>query len=283
VRDVKLTQKQKRALYMRKVDGGRRGRYGSIEAFSELNDLARRLKMAGAANVEISNLMGVSQTTVSNWVRGIELSAEQKKDLVFRSQSLRYCKERLRFQEEGRQLARKMEALHSQGCMLYWAEGNNYVGNHSAGFTSSNPKMVALFLAFIRHYWDVPEKKMRMRLAYYTGNGVKEDEIIKFWLEVTGLGHENMRKHQVNVVPKSSKGRRKGKLPYGVCHLGINDFRISEHIKGAIAEYVKQSNPEMDTCTIEEVGVARAEEQIEGFRKMIQSAKQAPEEVSTLT
>src|ERR1035437_1600962 len=152
VRDVKLTQKQKEALHMRKVEGGKRGWYGSVGAVHRLRDMAQRLKMAGAANVEIASLLDVPQATVSRWVHGIELSAEQKKDLVFRSQSLRYCKERLKFKEEGRQIAQKMEALPSQGCMLYWAEGNNYVGHRGAGFTNSNPKMVALFLAFIRRY-----------------------------------------------------------------------------------------------------------------------------------
>jgi hypothetical protein len=41
----------------------------------------------------------------------------------------------------------------------------------------------------------------------------------------------------VNVYSKDSKKKRRNRLPYGTCRLGVNDTQIVQHIYGAIQEY----------------------------------------------
>lgn len=250
-----------------KVIAKKNSRYRTVEEFNKVKAMAIRLRKAGAANSEISCLIKVQQNTISNWVKNQKISLLQQQDLLFRTQSLRHWKKRLKFQVEGRELAQQGIPLHAQGCMLYWAEGTK--GGSCLGFTNSDPKMIALFLAFLRRHWEIPSNKISMRLSYYTGNGVHEDEIIQFWLNTTNLSSNHLRKHQVNTIPKSSKSKQKGKLLYGVCHINVHDFQIKEHIKGAVAEYVKQANPDLDTRTTEEIKVEKALQQLEEFKKIV--------------
>ena len=47
----------------------------------------------------------------------------------------------------------------------------------------------------------------------------------------------------LNHFPTSSSGRKKDKLPYGVCTLRFAQHRIVQHIYGAIQEYAGFDEP----------------------------------------
>jgi transposase-like protein len=106
--------------------------------FSEMKtkqrELARQLRETEGASIkQIAHRIGAAQSSISRWVRDVELSEEQKPVLVRRAYdghvkgrtinaTLRREARRLA-QEEGRELARAGDAFHAAGCMLYWAEG----------------------------------------------------------------------------------------------------------------------------------------------------------------
>ena len=108
--------------------------------FSEMKtrerDEARRLRAEGRSMREITKLLAVSKSSVSLWVRDIELSPAQRealrqKNAIYDAQrkgnqvwSARRRAERARSQEEGRLQSRQRDAFHAAGCMLYWAEGS---------------------------------------------------------------------------------------------------------------------------------------------------------------
>src|SRR3954451_2996288 len=93
---------------------------------------ARRLRRElGMPMKRIAREVGVSLSSVSLWVRDIELRPEHRE----RNRRQAYAQrattwsdlnraKRARYQAEGRARARKGEALHQAGCMLYWAEGS---------------------------------------------------------------------------------------------------------------------------------------------------------------
>lgn len=97
---------------------------------TEQRELARRLrKQEGASIKEIARRVGAAQSSISRWVRDVELSEAQKAALIRRAyeghlkgrtmrSALRRDARRLA-QEEGRELARAGDALHFAGCMLY--------------------------------------------------------------------------------------------------------------------------------------------------------------------
>jgi transposase len=94
-------------------------------------DMARKLRREGLSMREIERRLGVARSTVSLWVREIELTDHQLEELQARGVSARtrarriyYRARRRMFQDEGRVVARNSEPLHAAGCMLFWAEGS---------------------------------------------------------------------------------------------------------------------------------------------------------------
>ena len=96
-----------------------------------------------------------SLSSVSRWVRDVELTEEQQTTLELQAfnghvkgravNSATRRSARVLAQDEGRQLAERREALHVAGCMLYWAEGAK--DRNQIRFTNSDPEMARFFVS----------------------------------------------------------------------------------------------------------------------------------------
>ena len=111
----------------------------------------------------IAREVGASLSSVSRWVRDVELTEEQQATLevqVFNGHvkgrainSAVRRSARVLAQEEGRQFAERREALHVAGCMLYWAEGAK--DRNQLRFTNSDPEMARFFRKWNSWFWSV--------------------------------------------------------------------------------------------------------------------------------
>ena len=133
-------------------------------------------------------------------------------------------------------MARQMDPVHMAGCMLYWAEGAKQ-RNHLK-FANSDVAMMAFFMQFLRECFDVQAEDCRIRLNVYTNNGLPLKEIERHWLRALELPSSCLRGHSLNCYPTSSSGKKRRKLPYGVCTLAVaKSTWLVQHIYGAIQEY----------------------------------------------
>lgn len=130
-------------------------------------ELAQKLRRDGLSMKMIEKRLGVARSTVSLWVREIELSDQQRAEIALRgasagskARSAYYRGRRRRFQEEGRGVAKRGEPLHVAGCMLYWAEGSKH--RNAAQIVNSDPAMIALFARFLRRYFAAPDASLRV-------------------------------------------------------------------------------------------------------------------------
>jgi len=206
---------------------------------------ARRLRREKGASVkELAGLLGVSKSTVSLWVRDIELTEAQREALRRRMggridgsrvNALRALARRRVEQEMGRAEARRGELLHAAGCMLYWAEGSR--NRNTIEFVNSDPAMVSFFLRFLRRCFAVPDSKVRVTCNLFADHVERQYQIEQFWLDTLGVARGCLRKSTVNRYSKYSKKKRRNKLPYGTCRLTVCDTRIAQHVYGAIQEY----------------------------------------------
>ncbi len=214
---------------------------------------ARQLRSAGMSVKDIAKQLGIAKSSVSLWVRDIELSAEQK--LVLKNKHPNYdaavkgsntnhhkaLQQRIAYQQEGRAKARESDPLHLAGCMLYWAEGAKT--RNSVQLVNSDPDMMRVFIRFLRQSLHVPDEQMNIRAICYTNNGVSVEEIETYWLNLLELPAHCLRRTTVNVQPASSRQRGR-KLIYGVCVLSVYRVRIAQRIFGAIQEYIGIDKPE---------------------------------------
>jgi transposase-like protein len=210
----------------------------------ERNEARRLRREQGASVKELARLLGVSRSSVSLWVRDIELTETQYLALRSRmggridgsrANAVAALARRREAQASGRALARRGELLHAAGCMLFWAEGSRC--RNRVQFVNSDPAMAEFFLRFLRSCYRVPNSKVSLTCNLFADHEERQREIEDFWLESLGLPKTCLRKSTVNRFSKYSQKKRQNKLPYGTCRLAVCDTQLVQSIYGAIQEY----------------------------------------------
>jgi hypothetical protein len=145
-------------------------------------------------------------------------------------------------QELGRLRAHAGESLHMAGCMLYWAEGAK--DRNTLALANSDIQLMRFFIRFLRECFDVQDRRIAMRLNVYLGNGLALSRIEDCWLNALELPRSCLGVHTVNHFPTSSSGRKRNKLPHGVCAIRVRrSTHLIQHIFGAIQEYTGLDQP----------------------------------------
>jgi hypothetical protein len=99
-------------------------------------------------------------------------------------------------------------------------------------------------MRFLQESLGVKPEDCRIRLNVYTNNGLPLKEIERHWLSALELPRSALRGHSLNSYPTSSSGRKRKKLPYGVCTLTVaKSTHLVQHIFGAIQEYAGFEEP----------------------------------------
>jgi transcriptional regulator with XRE-family HTH domain len=209
---------------------------------------ARRLRRTeGLPIKEIASRLGVSRSSVSLWVRDIELTEEQRRRLLamnpaYNRQLLGQSvwadecrRQRRASQDEGATAAQAGEPLHVAGCMLYWAEGAKH--RNAVRFSNSDPELVKVFVRFLRTYFEIRDEDIRVTCNLFADHASRQLEIEQFWLDTLGLGRTSLCKSTVNVYSRHTQRKRLNKLPYGTCRVAVARTAIVQHIFGAIQEY----------------------------------------------
>jgi transposase-like protein len=209
-------------------------------------ELARILRREEGASIkEIARRIGAAQSSVSRWVKDVELTDEQRDALRLRaynghlkgktSTSALRREARMLAQEQGRQLATRGDSLHVAGCMLYWAEGAKT--RNQLRFSNSDPEMVRFFVRFLRTYFSLRDDEIRIACNLFADHVERQHQIEQFWLDTLALPSASLCKSPVNVYSKYSKKKRKNKLPYGTCRVVVSRTRVVQSIFGSIQTY----------------------------------------------
>ena len=122
------------------------------------------------------------------------------------------------------------EKLKVAGTMLYWAEGTLKGG--TVDFANSDPRMVKIFLKFLRKICGVKEDRLRIYL--YTYSYLDLDGVKKFWRDVTNISIKQFTKPYIR---EGHPNLSKRKLAHGLVHVRYNDKRLLGTIDSWIKEY----------------------------------------------
>jgi len=125
---------------------------------------------------------------------------------------------------------------------LYWAEGGKEVCRNgqwrgtSVNFANSDPKMVKLFLRFLREICGVNEQRLRVHLYCYANQDI--DYLKKYWQEITNISLTQFIKPYVrhDFLPE-----KKDKMKYGLVHIVYSDKKLFLQIMDWINEYLRES------------------------------------------
>lgn len=197
---------------------------------------ARILRRQGKSYAEIKKLVRVSKSTLSLWLRDIQLSEKQIKELKGRCKS-RYIASKNRQTERIRsteKIIKKSRAEASEkindslflsGLMLYWAEGTKR--NEMINFSNSDPNMIMLMMEWFRKICNVPEKKIRIQVHVHSLHC--NTEIKKYW---SGITKVPMNQFHKIIIKKTSLIHRKNILYNGTCCIRIYNRNLFRRIIG---------------------------------------------------
>ena len=101
------------------------------------------------------------------------------------------------------------ESLALTCAALYWAEG----AKKDFSFTNSDPEMIKVFIVCIKRLFNVNNEDVRISIRMY--EGMDRGDSIDFWSKIVGFELKN--NVSINIV----KGRKVGKLKYGMCRVRV--------------------------------------------------------------
>jgi len=202
--------------------------------------LAIKLREKGRSYSEIRKKIKVSKSTLTSWLRDIELSPGQKKRLfVTLRQKNGYRLARLNRNKKRKETERiiaeaKMQLplffsnpLFISGLMLYWAEGDKSDEREVVKFSNSDPRMIVFMMRWFREICEIKENKFRIALHIHKLHC--RPKIENYWSRLTGIPRNQFHKTQIK---PTSLGQRKNKLYDGTCAIVVNSRSLFRRIKG---------------------------------------------------
>lgn len=210
---------------------------------------ARVLRQQGYSINEISAVLGVAKSSVSIWVRDIQLAPDQFTKLSARPYTLEAVEKRrtsrLRNEDNKRtsqiniaeRSIRKIskKELLLIGTMLYWAEGGKT--QRMVRFSNGDPRMIKIMMEYFRRVCDVPENKFRGYIHIHPHLDYIAAE--KYWSDVTSIPLTQFFKTYRK--PNISSLGKKNTLPYGVMDIYVMDtavfYKITGWAQGVFSSY----------------------------------------------
>lgn len=172
--------------------------------------LARELRAQSWTLKEIAEELGVSKSSASVWVRGVDLvpkprmrghSGCRPHPLTIRKEA-----EIERCREEGDAFIGEVSDrdLTMFALALYAGEGSKTDG--SVVFSNSDPVLMRIFIKWFRSHFDLDESRLRTRLCLHADLDLAA--AIAFWSSVTGVPQAQFNKPYRAVVDETMRGNR---------------------------------------------------------------------------
>jgi transposase-like protein len=206
------------------------------------------LRKQGVSIQDIAKKLCVAKSSVSVWVREIQLTEKQlntlstngfSKDIIEKRRLKRLSNEQDKRDSimllAGKAITKiSKHELRLVGLCLYWGEGGKT--NHGvARISNSDPAVIKVMMRFFREICLVDEKKFRGHIHTYSHLNAKVAE--KYWSEVSGIPQTQLYKTYIK-KSISSLGK-KDKLPFGTFDIYVCNTKLFLEILGQL-EKLKQ-------------------------------------------
>jgi predicted transcriptional regulator len=176
---------------------------------------ARSLRQNGYSVKTISKLLKVSRSSVSIWVRDIQLTPQQLRQLNQNSldgrakgrtmtskmyQIRRECIRQQSLESGLRRLGNLTQRdLFITGLALYWGEGNKKT--KEVRLTNSDPAVIKIALLWFKRCFNIPISQLIAFVGINASHHDRESEIIKYWSGLTSIPLSQFRK---SIIKKSA-------------------------------------------------------------------------------
>ena len=209
----------------------------------EEKNLAINLRKQGWSMNEIKSKIGVSKSSVSLWVRNIQLTDSQKKELSQKGLTKESIEKR-RTTRLGRENARRQiivdnakkeifglsdQELKLIGIALYLGEGGK-ANRGSVQLSNGDPRIIKLMMKFFKRVCKVPKEKFRAHIHIHPHLDIKKAE--NYWSSISGIPLKQF--YKTYSKPNKSSQSKKNSLPFGTFDIYVHSTELFLKIKGWI-------------------------------------------------
>src|SRR3954463_2950996 len=196
----------------------------------EQQERARELRGTGATLVDIAAELGVSKSSVSVWVRDVEVEPRPRRQPVNRRPHPQHTAKLAEIDECDRLGIERIGALSDDAFLA--AGAALYAGEGAKGqllFANTNAGMVAFFCAWLRRYFVIDESRLRVRV--YLHAGLDLDAAEQFWSQTTGVPRSQFRApYRAQADPTI----RRNKHEHGCAYVGYYCSRTHREVMGLV-------------------------------------------------
>jgi len=201
------------------------GYRGKLDA----QEKARALRAEGRTLADIAEVLGVAKSSVSLWVRDMNIEVRRRQPVARRPNALERAKfaqiqecNYLGVERIGRLSG---EAFLAAGVALYAGEGAKRDGKIT--FANTDPAMIRFFCAWLRRFFTLDESRLRVRV--YLHQGLDLDAAESHWSAVTAVPRTQFNKPYRAVA---DSGFRQTKHEFGCCYVDYTCSRTHREIMG---------------------------------------------------
>ncbi len=206
---------------------------------------ATELRKQGKTYSQIKKELGISKSTLSDWLSKYPLTEKQFK---FLKQNRKYSRQlaiektiivkrkkreaRIKSIYEDQKkywVSLSQKELELAGIFLYWGEGNKRLDG-PVFLNNTDPKVMKFALYWFMKGLGIPQEKIKVDLHLYNDMNVKEE--IAFWSKTLDMPSSQFRKPYIKKSTRVSIDH-KG-FGHGTCGLVVNDVRLKEKVMMAI-------------------------------------------------
>lgn len=206
---------------------------------------AINLRKHGKTYSQIKKELGISKSTLSDWLSKYPLTQKQ---LEFLQQNRKYSRqlaiektiivkrkkreERIKsIYDEQKQywVSLSKKELELAGIFLYWGEGNKRLDG-PVFLNNTDPKVMKFTLYWFKNGLNIPQEKIKVDLHLYNDMNIKEELV--FWSKTLDIPLSQFRKPYIKSSTRV-KIDHKG-FGHGTCGLVVNDVRLKEKLMMAI-------------------------------------------------
>lgn len=173
----------------------------------------KHLRQKGYSLPEIQREVKVGYGSVYRYINGIKILPEYKNRWFGkRGGSIKRMKKHLRKAEEKAKktilsLSDKEKIIFLSA--LYWGEG----GKSDFNLTNTDSDLIKVFVKGLNDVFGITKNRLRISIRIY--EDLDKERCLKYWSDITGVPIKNFV--NVNIL----KGKKMGKLSFGMCRLRI--------------------------------------------------------------
>lgn len=213
---------------------------------------AKKLRKEGRSLKEISDALNVSRSTVSLWMRNIQISPLAQQRILTRQKKGREAGVTKLRESREENLAR-IESLVDQlipslnfskeqckglCALLYGCEGSKREGGRIV-FINSDPDLIRFFLLMFRKSFTLDESKFRALVHVHTYHNERKQ--VRFWSEITEIP-----KNQFTRSYRKINGGKNTRADYQGCvSIRYSDTNIQKELIILYKKIIAQKNQSM--------------------------------------